>query len=605
VRLVDLHRWLRGIIREGLLKRIDSFVMENHSKQDRKSWLWLIAAGGVALIFKAVLLAVNAFPFNSDEAIVALMARHILQGERPIFFYGQAYMGSLDAYIVAAGFSAFGQQVWVVRAVQAALYLGTLLTTAALGRAVFFDRRVGLLAIWLLAIPTVNVTLYTTVSLGGYGEMLLIGNLILLCALALGRNPWQTGIRPDAFCLALGLLSGFGLWAFGLTLVYSLPAIVYIVWQAWRTGRTNPGLASGRVAVRRIGLCVLGGIAGSAPWWGYARSAGLQSLLGELGGSAIAGVEGISWLGQVFQHTVNLVLFGGTVITGMRPPWEIQWLAEPLMPLVLAVWMGALVYSALKIFQVPVRIRESSRLERRAVLEGNARPVETRDQLSAVKPGNTFPGDWLLVGVGLTLAAGFIFTPFGADPSGRYFLPLAVILALFVAQAVVDWRSRWGGWVYGLVSLILLFNLWGTVQLARFSPPGLSTQIDISTQIDRRYDSALVEFLLKNGERRGYTTYWVAYPLAFLSGEQLIYQPRLPYHLDFRHTTRDDRYAPYAEQVSASERVAYITVRHPELDKRLRQGFERLGIRFQEAVIGDYHVFYALSRSARPEELGL
>jgi hypothetical protein len=36
-------------------------------------------------------------PFNSDEAIVGLMARHMLQGERPLFFYGQAYLGSLDA----------------------------------------------------------------------------------------------------------------------------------------------------------------------------------------------------------------------------------------------------------------------------------------------------------------------------------------------------------------------------------------------------------------------------------------------------------------------------------------------------------------------------
>jgi hypothetical protein len=53
----------------------------------------------------------NAVPFNADEAIVALMARHILQGERPIFFYGQAYMGSLDAYLVALGFLLFGQQI--------------------------------------------------------------------------------------------------------------------------------------------------------------------------------------------------------------------------------------------------------------------------------------------------------------------------------------------------------------------------------------------------------------------------------------------------------------------------------------------------------------
>ena len=41
------------------------------------------------------------------------MARHILLGARPAFFYGQAYMGSLDAFLAAAAFAIFGQQAWV------------------------------------------------------------------------------------------------------------------------------------------------------------------------------------------------------------------------------------------------------------------------------------------------------------------------------------------------------------------------------------------------------------------------------------------------------------------------------------------------------------
>ena len=64
----------------------------------------------------------DVIPFNSDEAIVALMARHILQGELPVFFYGQVYMGSLDAFMVAGGFALFGQHVWVIRLVQTILF---------------------------------------------------------------------------------------------------------------------------------------------------------------------------------------------------------------------------------------------------------------------------------------------------------------------------------------------------------------------------------------------------------------------------------------------------------------------------------------------------
>ena len=96
-------------------------------------WLILIL-GAAALAWKGLLLALDSVPFNSDEAVVALMARHILLGERPIFFYGQAYMGSLDAFLVAGGFWLFGEQVWVIRLVQGLLYVGLIITTIGLGQ---------------------------------------------------------------------------------------------------------------------------------------------------------------------------------------------------------------------------------------------------------------------------------------------------------------------------------------------------------------------------------------------------------------------------------------------------------------------------------------
>jgi hypothetical protein len=565
----------------------------------------LAAALLLAMAFKVALLVAGVFPFNADEAVVALMARHVLQGERPVFFYGQAYMGSLDAFLVAAGFYAFGEQVWVIRAVQTLLYLGTLLTTARIGALVFSGRRTGLLVAWLLAIPTVNLTLYTTVSLGGYGEMLLIGNLILLVALAIGQEAGQGGVREKSLWLALGLLSGLGLWAFGLTLVYSLPAVLYAGRASWRAAGTARQAGRWQRLGWQASLYLLGAIVGSAPWWGYAWSAGMTALLGELGGSAIAGVEGAPWQAKVLQHLLNLVVFGGTVITGLRPPWEVRWLALPLLPLALAVWLGGLAYAAWGLLKAPGRPvlpafwRGDSPTGGAGAAGDRPAPVENN------KPPQRKPGEWLLAVVALTLAAGFVLTPFGADPSGRYFLPLVVILSLFLARSLVDWRERWGRGIYGLAGLVLVFNLWGTLQLAGQSSTGLSTQIDGVTQIDHRYDPALVEFLRSQRETRGYTTYWIAYPLAFLSGEELIYQPRLPYHQDYRYTPRDDRYPPYARQVARAERSAYVTACLPALEARLRRSFERLGVSYQEAVIGDYHVFYRLSRHVRPEELGL
>jgi 4-amino-4-deoxy-L-arabinose transferase-like glycosyltransferase len=121
----------------------------------------------LAAAWRIVFFFWDVIPFNSDEAVVALMARHILMGERPIFFYGQAYMGSLDAFLVALGFLLFGQQVWVIRLVQMVLYLAILLLTILIGKEAFGSYSSGILAAVLLAIPTVNVTLYTTATLAG------------------------------------------------------------------------------------------------------------------------------------------------------------------------------------------------------------------------------------------------------------------------------------------------------------------------------------------------------------------------------------------------------------------------------------------------------
>jgi 4-amino-4-deoxy-L-arabinose transferase-like glycosyltransferase len=529
--------------------------------------IWLIGALVCAAGLKAWLLWMDAIPFNADEAIVALMARHILQGERPVFFYGQAYMGSLDAWLVAAGFATLGLHVWVIRLIQTIMYLGTVITTAVLGEIVFDSRPIGTLAAWLMAIPVINVTLYTTASLGGYGEALLLGNVILILTLRIVKER-QRGEAVAAWnWLAWGFLAGLGVWAFGLTLVYSVPAGVTLAWQLRK--EVKPKVLEPLLTV------LAGGVLGSLPWWGYAINHGVADTIGELGGSAIAGVEGLPYLLQVWQHITSLLLLGGTVTFGLRPPWSIRWLGLPLLPFALAFWLIALV-----------------QLIRGAIADRQNH------------------GSRLLAGVALTLGTAFVFTPFGADPSGRYFLPLTVPLTLSAAAWVVSLKVRFtnqfiGRRNWGLVAILIVYNLWGTFQCAATYPPGITTQFDQTTQVDQRYLPELMAFLREHGEKSGYTNYWVAYPLAFLSSEELIYVPRLPYHTDFRYTSRDDRYAAYGELASEAERVAYITTRHPGLDQYLQDRFSEQNLTWQEAKIGEFHVFYNLSRVIRPEEIGL
>ena len=476
-------------------------------------------------------------------------------------------MGSLDAILVALGFRLFGEKVLVIRVLQGLLFLATVFTTVLLSRRIIKSDRAALYAGLLLSLPTVNVTLYSTVSLGGYGEMLLIGNLLLLGGLPLAeqvRDNTTDNRLPlyvSVFLWSFG--AGFAFWVFGLTLVYSLPIIGLLIWSAWksenRTGMWKTGC---------IGLA--GGLIGSLPWWFEALINGNLLILSELAGGAIADVNQGVWLLRPLTRLVNLLIFGGSVIMGIRPPWSVQWLVMPALPLILVFWVIVFLYS-LRLLQDKTR----------------------RNQFIPI------------AAIGLVLSVGFILSPYGDDPSGRYFLPLSIPMVIFGALALTDLLKKYPILQIGTLALVLLYNLTGTIQAERSSATGITTQIDKITQIDHKYINELAKFLNDKNITRGYTNYWISYPLAFLSEEELIFVPRLPYHQDFRYTARDDRYPPYGELVKNSEEVAYITTNHPELDNYLRQQFRSKNLSWRENKIGDFLVFYNLSDLIHPQEMDL
>jgi hypothetical protein len=203
-------------------------------------------------------------------------------------------------------------------------------------------------------------------------------------------------------------------------------------------------------------------------------------------------------------------------------------------------------------------------------------------------PSESQAGRTLMLAVPAAVFAGLLLTPFGADPSGRYFLPLAVPLAVITAAGVQAARDRTRrDWPVALAAILLAFNLWTNFEAAN-REPGFTTQFDSSTIFDRSQDAALAAFLLERRETAGYTTYWVSYPLAFQSQERLVYLPHLPYHSDFRYSARDDRYPPYrARSPLRCGRLYRLTSRGSMTS--CARGCNRAVDR--ETTIGDYHIF--------------
>ena len=513
----------------------------------RFPWRDLLLVLLAAAAARALVLASGAVSFHSDEAIVGLMARHIGQGARPVFFYGQVYMGTLDSWLVAAGFSALGESVLTIRLAQSALYLLTVLTAHLLAWRLTQRRAAALMAGLTFALPPALVTVYTSASLGGYGEVLLLGNLTLL--LALPPRAATGGRRRALRGLLLGLCAGLGWWVNGLMVVYLLPAAAV----------TAAGLLRGRTrgAFSGAALAAAGFVVGSAPWWAYDFAhdhAALRLYLGavqsaEYAGQAVSGAERLA----------GLALFGLPAATGLRFPWATDYFA-PLWGLVV---LALLALGCWRLLRTPL-----------------------------IAPA----GRALVGGVLLTMGAAFTLSSFGADPTGRFFLPLLLPLAVGLGVLVTEildggpGRAR-RGLAAGLAALVLGYWAAGTLS-AVTQPPGLTTQFTAESHIANDHDAALIAFLEAHDLARGYTHYWVAYRLAFLSGERLQYSPALPYRADLRYNPLDDRYPPYTAAAEQAARAAYITSGLPALDAALAAHFAGQGVTFQRARVGPYTVYY-------------
>lgn len=509
----------------------------------------LLLAAGV----RALLLAGGSVSFHADEAVVGLMARHILQGARPAFFYGQAYMGSLDAWLVAAGFTLLGQSVMAMRVVQSALYLLAVAAGYTVAWRLSARPLVAAAAGLSLAVPTANLALYTTATLGGYNELLLLGSFVWLLCWDIYRDfpgsAWRWAL--------MGLCAGLGWWTHGLIVIYALPAAALLLYRMFLVRRAAPVL---------VGVGLAGFVVGSAPWWvfdiqhtGAAISTFLASRQsGEFEGIGLPDVP-------PGQRALGLLLVGLPALIGLRFPWSEAYFLLPIGALVALAYLAAFY-----------------RLARGGTLRPEARVF--------------------ILGVFALFGLIFVASSFGADPTGRYFLPLALPLGIALGALADALYTRISGplpapqwWKRAAallpVALVIVYQAAGLITAAS-GPPGFTTQFDPVSHIPNDHDTELMTFLETNDLFHGYTNYWVAFRLAFLSGERLQYSPALPYKINLDYNPADNRYRPYAEATAQADRVAYITSNLPELDARLEAAFRAQGLVYRRRSIGVFTIFY-------------
>jgi 4-amino-4-deoxy-L-arabinose transferase-like glycosyltransferase len=536
-----------------------------------RRWLPFALVMLIALIGRALLLASDSVSFHSDEAIIGLMARQILAGERPTFFYGQAYMGSLDAWLVAFGFRLFGESVATIRLVQSALYLLVVASAYAAAWMLTRSQTATVVTALTFAIGSPLLALYTTATLGGYNETLLFGHLLVVIGVYVGEqekslfkrteekrlenhgqnktyNPYKKPsnlfvsslLNKHFLWLALGLIAGIGWWTNALIVVYALPVGVWLLVRL--RARALPGVL----------IALVGFVVGSAPWWVYALQndlAPLRFFLPDvLGGRETVGAVIPS--APFDQRLIGLFLFGLPSVTGLRFPWSGEFFA-PVVGLLVAALFAVAFY----------------RLARRG---------DTAQRV-------------ILFGMIIFLCALFLLTRFSSDPSGRYFLPLTLPFGVALGVWIASISSSRIAPI--LVALVLGYFAAGHISAAR-APFGFTTQFVAQTHLPNTDDAALMAWLDENDIQHGYTTYWISFRLAFLSGERLQLSAALPDKSDLAYTPAFERYAPYRAATDAAQNIAYITANIPELDSSLQAWFADSGTSFQVAQVGIYRIYY-------------
>ncbi len=167
-----------------------------------------------------------------DTATVGLMSVNILEGDRPLFFYGQPYFGALEAYLAALFLSIFGFSEFVISLSPISFTLAWILFSYLLFTRIH-NRITGLVAAACVAFPGYYVFWYAISTYGGYPAILCIGTAILWLALRIFQE--KSDGTPLVFqCLLLGLLMALGIWIHALIFPYIVIAAVLLVLYLWQ-----------------------------------------------------------------------------------------------------------------------------------------------------------------------------------------------------------------------------------------------------------------------------------------------------------------------------------------------------------------------------------
>jgi hypothetical protein len=145
-----------------------------------------------------------------DTGTTGLMGVDILQGERPLFFYGERYLGALEAYIAALIFKIFGASELTLSLSPILFSIAWLFVTYLLFSEIA-GRTAGIAAAFVIAIPGWHILWYNIAAYGCYPGFMFFGTLGLWLSLRISSGELSSGLEW-IYILLFGFIAGVAMW---------------------------------------------------------------------------------------------------------------------------------------------------------------------------------------------------------------------------------------------------------------------------------------------------------------------------------------------------------------------------------------------------------
>src|SRR6266542_928865 len=413
--------------------------------------------------------------FDSDQAVIGLMGKHLSEGRAfPMFLYGQSYIFAVEAWMAAVSFLLFGVSV-------AALKLPLLALNVAVGLLLIWllEREAGLTpstaamaAIFFILPPPGTAT--TLVEASGVNLEPFLYVLLL----------WLTRRQP-AWCGAIFAI-GFLQREF---MLYAVIALL-ILGAVSRVLFTREGIRRALVAMAAAAVVFLT-VAALRP---YSSAAGP--------GTSIADIHGPST--NVGELMGRLCFEPRATIEGLRSLATVHWMR-----------LFGLTVEPLYQFFIDSRLTQG--VGGAWILLAGAMLLALMRVLMSIAAGGPLRRDQYfyvyLTLVGLISAAAFVVARCGAVGPMRY-----ALLSIFAAVGISAWylqsetrRGLKATWMllvaaWALIGAIGHGRLWA--EYLTHPPTG-----------DKRI---LIRAMQARGVRYGIADYWIAYYVSFLTNEQII-----------------------------------------------------------------------------------